>query len=129
MRVAAFCGVWSFAATGCFLPWGGQGWMMVARALLCVVLWAPLWLFVIQGTIVIPGVLCVLLEKNRVLSRSESLALSTALGALIFSIVACILLGSSCLACRITGGVWLGALALEGVLRVLWLVKKRIAGE
>jgi hypothetical protein len=125
IRVAAFCGIWLFAATGCFLPWTGSvGWMIALRAVLCCFAWVPLWFVVIQLIIVVPGVLSVLLEKNRVLSKSESLALSTALAVLIFSIAACMLLVSPHLACRMVGGVWLAALALEGILRAALLVGK-----
>lgn len=124
IRVAAFCGVWSFAATGCFLPWGGQGWMVALRALLCLAMWMPVWFLVIQCIIAVPGAACVLLVKNRVLTKAESLVLSTAMAVLILSIAACMLLVSPCLACRIVGGVWLSALALEGILRVVLLVKK-----
>ena len=128
IRVAAFCGVWLFAATGCFLPWSGsEGWMLVLRAALCCCAWVPVWFVMIQLIIVVPGVLSVLLEKNRVLSKSESLALSTAMAVLILSIAACILLVSPHLACRIAGGIWLSALALEGVLRVALLVRKLLA--
>ena len=124
-RVAAFCGIWLFAATGCFLPWtGNEGWMMAVRALLCCCAWLPAWFVVIQLIIAVPGVLSVLLEKNRVLSKSESLALCTAMAVLIFSIAACVLLTSPHLACRVVGGIWLAVLALEGILRIALLVRK-----
>lgn len=129
IRVSAFCGAWLFAATGCFLPWGGQGWTVALRALLCLTLWMPVWLVVIQCIIAFPGVLCVLLEKNRVLSKAESLVLATAMALLVFSIAACMLLVSPCLACRIVGGIWLSALGLEGILRVVLLVKKQLAAQ
>lgn len=126
IRVSAFCGIWLFAATGCFLPWGGHGWMIGVRALLCLAIWMPVWFVVIQCIIAVPGALCVLLEKNRVLSKAESLALSTAMAVLIFSVAACLLLVSPQLACRIIGGIWLSALALEGFLRVVLLVRSRM---
>lgn len=124
MRVAAFCAIWSLIATGCFLPWGGQGWWIALRVIFNLIIWLPAWALAMQLIVVGPGALCALLEKQRVLSKRESLTLSTALAVLIFSVAACVLIASSCLVCQIVGDIWLFALLLEGLLRLVLLAVK-----
>ena len=124
LRVAAFCGLWSFAAVGCYLPWvGSQGWMIAARAAICFIIWLPVWFTSIVLIITVPGALGALLEHQRVLSKPEALQLSTAMAALIFSITACLLLVSPFLIGQIVGAIWLLVLAVEGILRLLWLLR------
>lgn len=124
IRVAAFCAIWSLMATGCFLPWGGDGWWMALRAVVCLGIWLPIWAVAMQLIVVVPGALCAALESRRVLSNQESLTLATALAVLIFTVAAFLLLASPSLVCQIVGDIWLFALVLEGLLRVVLLIGK-----
>lgn len=121
IRVAAFFAIWSVIATGCFLPWGGDGWWIALRAMVCLVVWLPAWALAMQLIVVVPGALCVMLEKQRVLSHRESLMLGSALAVLTFSVAACLLIAFPSLVCQIVGAIWLFALALEGTLRLVLL--------
>lgn len=124
VSVAAFCAIWSLIATGCFLPWGGEGWWIALRAAVCLVVWLPAWALAMQLVVVVPGALCTVLDKLQVLSKREALMLANALVALVFSVAACLLLASPCLICRFVGGIWLFALAVEGMLRLVLLAGK-----
>lgn len=126
LRTAALCALWTFAATGCFLPWGGHGWLLLARTAALLALWVPLWFLALVLTIVIPGGLCLLLHRRGLLSSQETITLSTALCLLFFSIIALILARSPLLPAQIIGWLWLIALVTESLLRIVHLfVKKR----
>jgi len=127
MRTAAFCAVWSFIATGCFLPWGGQGTWLILRAAACLLLWVPAWMLALQALVVLPGILCQVLEARRILIHEESLILSHGVAVLALSVAAAILLMSSCVACRIVGGIWLSVLLLEGFLRLVVLTRRLVS--
>lgn len=126
IRVAAFCAVWSLAAVLCFMPWGGHGWTIVPRALLCLALWLPCWVLALQGAVVLPGILSTVLVEQKTLREAEGRVLSVAMTLLMFSIAACMLVASSSLVCHIVGLVWLFALLLEGLLRLVLLASKLV---
>lgn len=126
IRTAAFCALWSFIATGCFLPWGGLGIWMIVRSVACLLLWVPAWMLALQSLVVLPGILCQSLEARRILVHEESLMLSQGVAVLGLSVAAAILLMSSCVACRIVGGIWLSVLLLEGLLWLVVLTRKKL---
>lgn len=124
IRVAAFCAIWSLIAALCFLPWGGEGWWVVPRTILCLALWLPAWALAMQMVAVVPVVICSLLVSQRVLAPREAHVLAQALSVLAFSVAAFMLVASSCFVCQIVGDIWLFALLFEGMLRLVLLASK-----
>lgn len=130
MRVATFVALWLLAATGCFLPWeGSHGWWIALRIAACVAAWVPVWFVTTLAAATIPGSACAFLEDKRIISREESVLLTTALVLLAFTLAALLLLLSPHLLCRIVGGVWLLALSFEGVLRLASLIRGKTGRE
>lgn len=124
MRVAAFVALWLFAATGCFLPWeGSQGWWIALRIASCLAAWVPVWFVTTLAAATIPGTACAFLEDKRIISRDEGALLATALVTLAFTLAALLLLLSPHVICSVVGSVWLLALGLEGVLRIVALIR------
>lgn len=126
IRIAAFCAIWSLAAALCFMPWGGHGWMIIPRALLCLALWLPCWVLSLMAAVVVPGAISTVLVNQKTLTEVEGRTLSVALSVLMFSIAACMLVASSSFICQIVGEIWLFALVLEGLLRLVLLASKLV---
>ena len=126
LRIAAFCALWTFAATGCLLPWGGEGWPMVARALALLAVWIPLWSLTLILIFVLPGAFFLFLQRRDFLTARQTTALCTALAILFFSFIALLLARSPLLPCQIVGWIWIIALLVEVLLSIVLLfVKKR----
>ena len=126
LRVAAFCALWTFAATGCLLPWGGQGWPMVARSIALLAVWIPLWSLSLILIFVLPGTFFLFLQRRDFLTARQTTTLCTALAILFFSFIALFLARSPLLPCQIVGWIWIIALLAEALLSIVLLfVKKR----
>lgn len=123
MTAARFMGVWTFAATGCFLPWGGSGWRLALSIAGCLAAWPFVWFLAVQGIVSLAGALGIVLEKAGVLSRRESMLFCTGTVLVILTVAACVLLSGKSLVCGIVGGLWLIVIGMEGLLRaggLLW---------
>ena len=126
LRVAAFCALWTFAATGCLLPWGGEGWLLAARSIALLAVWVPIWFFSLVFTFVLPGGFFLVLRRRGFLTASQTTTLCIALCILFFSLIALFLARSPLLPCLIVGWIWIVALLVEALLRIVLLfVKKR----
>lgn len=126
IRIAAFCAIWSLIAALCFMPWGGHGWMIILRSLLCLALWLPCWVLSLMAAVVVPGIISAVLVNQKTLTETEGRTLAVALTVLMFSVPACMLVASPLFICHLVGLVWLFALGLEGMLRLVLLASKLV---
>lgn len=128
LRAAAFVAIWSLAATGCLLPWSGDGgWLhTLLRFVICLLGWFPIWLLALLSCFVAAAVLGGVLESFRVISAKESQTLITAIVLLALSTAACYLASSAGFISQLVGWVWLFVLGAEGLLRLLEKARQRL---
>ncbi len=123
MAAALFMGVWTFAATGCFLPWGGSGWRLALSIAGCLAAWPFAWIIAVQGLVSLAGALGTVLERAGLLSRREALLFNTGTVLVALTVAACVLVSGKSLVCGTVGGLWLLVIGMEGLLRgggLLW---------
>lgn len=122
--VGAFVGLWSFAATGCILPWTGAQWPDWARIALCALAWWPAWFLLMQGVMMGSGGVALILERQGVLSPRESRVFAELCACVLLAVLAVFLATESRVVCQIVGWIWLLALAIEGAgSGLLWVAK------
>ena len=122
--VGAFVGLWSFAATGCLLPWSGALGPDWLRIMLCLLAWWPAWFLLMQVLTVGSGGMALILERQGVLSPRESRVFAELCACVLLAVLAVFLATEPLLVCQIVGWIWLLALAIEGVgSGLLWLMK------
>ena len=121
IRVAAFFALWSFAATGCLLPWTGLSPLGLLQNAICLLAWSPLWFIGLILCVALPGALILPMLHSGILTKEKARWLSTALAILIFSVIALFLARYPLPLFQVVGWIWLGALGIEALLRIMRL--------
>lgn len=121
LRIAAFVALWSFAATGCLLPWAGWSPLGLLQNAICLLAWTPLWFLGLILCFALPGALILPLLQSGILMKKSARRLSSVLAILIFSVIALFLARYPLPLFQVVGWIWLGALGIETLLRIIRL--------